>query len=48
MIGFEMTGRSNHGFYWHSSAWTEGSLLFAELAVSAASCPSRGGRNADS
>jgi hypothetical protein len=39
MFGFEMTGRSTHGFYWHSSAWTEGSLLFAKLALSARKLP---------
>lgn len=39
MIGFEMTGYSNFGFAWHSSAWTEGSLLFAEVALSARKLP---------
>ncbi len=39
MIGFEMTGKSNHGFYWHSGAWTEGSLLFAKLSLSARKLP---------
>ena len=39
MVGFEMTARSNHGFYWHSGAWTEGSLLFLQLAIQARKLP---------
>src|SRR5215831_15558584 len=39
MIGFEMTARGKHGFYWHNSPWTEGSLLFVNLAVRARMLP---------
>jgi hypothetical protein len=39
MIGFEMTGRGQHGFYYHTSPWTEGSLLFLKLAAQARKLP---------